>query len=71
MNELVELMKQYGPAIGVLIIAWYRDKAAAEKHKAAIAELEKKFVENKASVDKKYSGMSSADIINSNTEGAD
>jgi hypothetical protein len=70
-NELVELMKQYGPAIGVLIIAWFRDKAAAAKHAQAIAELEKKFLENKADVEKKYGGMSSADIINSGSEGSD
>lgn len=63
LDQITDLVKQYGPALGVLIISLYRDWALAEKHKQAVLELENKFLQNQADMDKKYVGKSSTDII--------
>lgn len=59
-------MKEYGPTLLVLIISYYRDSAIVAKNKEKLSALEKKFLENKASVEEKYSGKSDSDVIDSN-----
>lgn len=62
-SELIAVLKEYGPAFGVLVISYFRDQAIKAKHDEAIAELEKKHLENKDAIEKKYQGLSSDDVI--------
>ncbi len=61
--EFASLAKEYGPALFVLIISWYRDRNLQLKHDYAVADLVRKHNENKEKIEKKFSGMSAADII--------
>lgn len=64
MQEFLDLVNKYGPAICVLVVSFYRDQMLAERHKKAVAELESKMAQNKADIEAKFAGKSPADIIN-------
>lgn len=66
--EILSFIKEFGPAIGMLIISWYRDQAIIAQHDKSVLELEKKHLENKALIDEKFNGMSSSDIITKSGE---
>lgn len=69
LDELIKFINQWGPTLGVLVITLYRDQMLAEKHKRAVSDLEKKFLENKAEVDAKFAGKSSDAVIDEITLG--
>lgn len=62
-SDLIEVLKQYGPTLAVLIIAYFRDQAVEARNNQRVAELEKKFMENKANVEKENAGLSSDAVI--------
>jgi len=62
-DKLVEILKQYGPAIAVLIVGYFKAKAIEAKNKQRVAELEKKLRQNKEDVESENAGLSNADII--------
>ncbi len=63
MDQLLELLKMYGPAMAVLVVGYYRANSIESKNKERIAELEKKLMQNKLDVEKENLGLSSDDII--------
>lgn len=62
-----DFVKQYGPAFLVLIISFYRDQKNAAKHELKVAELEKKYLENKMAVEKELKDLNSDLIIDKYT----
>ncbi len=63
MDEFLSLLKQYAPALLVLVISMYRDRAIRAEHATKIAELEKKILENHNAVERENAGKSDIDII--------
>jgi len=63
-EQLVELLKQYGPAILTLIVGYYSGKASKAENKTRIAELELKLKENHDKIDKDNSSISDIDGVN-------
>lgn len=66
---MIDLIKQYAPAILALMIAYYRDKTIEARNKQRMAELEKKLLENQDAIEKANAGKSSDDIIDGYTKG--
>lgn len=67
LNDLLDVLKQYGPVLGVLLIAYYRDRAVDQKNKVRVAELEAKLLRNKANVDAENSGLDADAVIDKYT----
>lgn len=62
-DSVLEIIKQFGPALGALLIVYFRDRAVDEKNKARLSDLEKILMENKANVEKEVAGLDSDAII--------
>lgn len=62
-QKLVDILNQYGPAIAVLIVGYFKAKSIEAKNKQRVAELEQKLAQNKDDVEKENAGLSDADII--------
>ena len=70
MSQVLELLKQYGPALVALLVSYYRDQAIIARHKREIAELDRKLLDNKIAIEESNRGKSSDDIIDKYAPGA-
>lgn len=60
---MIELLKQYGPALLTLILAYYRDQVMQAKNDVRIKALELKLKENHEKVDRDNANVSDADGV--------
>ncbi len=66
-DQVVEIIKQFGPAIVALLIAYYRDQVNEAKSKERMAELEAKLLKNREDVKSEDANLSDDDVINKYT----
>lgn len=63
MNKFIEFLQQYGAALLVLVIAYFRDQALLARNQKRISELEKKIADNHAKVDRDNANVSDVDGV--------
>jgi hypothetical protein len=62
-DQILELLKTYGPTLLVLVIGYFHTQANHAENKERIAKLETKLLQNQIDVKKENTGLSSDDII--------
>lgn len=62
---MLDLIKQYGPVILAMIVAYWRDQINEERNKRRIAELDLKIERNHALVDAANVNKSDTQILDS------
>lgn len=60
---MIDLIKQYGPALLALIISYYRDQVIAARHSERIAKLELEIKGNHEKVDRDNAGVTDVDGV--------
>ncbi|HNA61492.1 MAG TPA: hypothetical protein PKW79_00240 [Rhabdochlamydiaceae bacterium] len=63
MSKFIEFLQQYGAALLVLVIAYFRDQALLARNQKRISELEKKIADNHAKVDRDNADISDVDGV--------
>jgi len=63
-EQILELIKQYGPAILTFMLGYYRGQVGKAENKARIATLELKLKENHDKIIKDNVGVNDVDGVN-------
>ncbi len=63
LDQVLDLINKYGPALSVLAICYYRDRVLEAKNKETVANLKAKLLQNGIDVDKEDAGLSPGAII--------
>lgn len=64
MSKVVEFLQQYGAALLVLVIAYFRDQALLAKNQKRLSELENKIAQNHAKVESDNAGIDDVTGVN-------
>lgn len=57
MDKILEFLQQYGAALLVLVIAYFRDQAIVAKNQKRISDLENKIAQNHAKIESDNAGI--------------